>query len=119
MLFAIEPGNNINDFVLFLKVIKNYLVDDYWLNTSFVKLDLNEADILHEECMQMLADSLIEIGTIHILHDDKMKQVNAAFVHFVEELEQRTISYRDFMQYRDAYRLEWIKCTKEIFDRNE
>lgn len=29
MLFFIEPGNNTEDFVLFLKVIKNYLVDDY------------------------------------------------------------------------------------------
>ena len=36
MLF-IEPGNNMEDFCLFLNVIKNYLVDNYWLNTSFVR----------------------------------------------------------------------------------
>ncbi len=115
MLFAIEPDNNINDFLMFLKVIKNYLVDDYWLNTSFVKLSMSEADILHRECMQMLADALVDIGTIHILHDDKMKQINRAFVLFVEELEQRTISYRDFMQYRDAYRQEWFERMRAIF----
>lgn len=117
MLFAIEPGNNIHDFVMFLQVIKNYLVDDYWLNTSFVKLSMSEADILHHECMQMLADSLVYIGTIHILHDDKMKMINRCFVHFVEELEQRTISYRDFMQYKDAYHADWLRRVDEIFHK--
>ena len=119
MLFAIEPGNNIHDFTMFLKVIKNYLVDDYWLNTSFVKLSMEEADIVHGECMEMLADSLVDIGTIHILHDDKMKQINRAFVHFIEELEQRTISFRDFMQYRDAYRQDWIERNRAIFHRTK
>ena len=102
MLFAIEPGNNINDFRMFLSVIKNYLVDDYWLNTSFVRLPMEDAKVLQRECLQMLADSLVHIGTIHILHDDKMSRLNRDFVLFVEELEQRTISYRDFMQYREA-----------------
>lgn len=115
MLFAIEPGNDRNDFTMFLRVIKNYLVDDYWLNTSFVKLNLTEADILHQECLQMLADSLVHIGTIHILHDDRMEDINRAFVLFVEELEQRTISYRDFMQYRDAYHQEWLARMDKIF----
>ncbi len=119
MLFAIEPGNNIHDFMMFLNVIKNYLVDDYWLNTSFVKLSMDEAAVLHRECMQMLADSLVQIGTIQILHDDKMKQINCLFVHFVEELEQRTISYRDFMQYREAYREEWILQVNKLFGRED
>ena len=117
MLFAIEPGNNILDFMMFLKVIKNYLVDDYWLNTSFVRLTMEEAEILHRECMKMLADSLVHIGTIHILHDDKMKEINCLFVHFIEELEQRTISYRDFMQYQKAYHDEWILRIDRLFGR--
>ena len=69
--------------------------------------------------MEMLADSLVDIGTIHILHDDKMKQINRAFVHFIEELEQRTISFRDFMQYRDAYRQDWIERNRAIFHRTK
>ena len=67
---------------------------------------------------QMLADSLVHIGTIHILHDDKMSQLNRDFVLFVEELEQRTISYRDFMQYREAYHEEWLRRCALIFGRH-
>ena len=115
MLFAIEPGNNMEDFCMFLNVIKNYLVDNYWLNTSFVKLPMDQSDLLHEECSKILAESLCEIGTIHIIYDDKMVAINHAFVTFIEELEGRVISYSDFMEYRNAYYDEWMKRVYQIF----
>ncbi|MEF9967460.1 MAG: RelA/spoT family protein [Longicatena sp.] len=116
MLFAIEPGNNVEDFTLFLNVIKNYLVDNYWLNTSFVRLPMDQSDLLHEECAKILAKSLCDIGTINIIHDDKMIAMNKAFVKFIEELERRVISYDDFMQYLSAYYEDWMKQMHLIFD---
>lgn len=115
MLFAIEPGNNIEDFTLFLNVIKNYLVDNYWLNTSFVRLPMDESDLIHTECAKMLASSLAEIGTIKIVYDDKMIAINKAFVKFIEELEGRVISYNDFMQYQSAYFDDWMNHLYKIF----
>ena len=115
MLFAIEPGNNLEDFLLFLKVIENYLVDHYWLNTSFIKLPMDEAKLLHDELYRVLANSLCEMNTIKIIHDDKMRKNHDAFIYYVEELEQRVISYHDFMHYRDAYYQEWLKRMKKIF----
>lgn len=117
MLFAIEPGNNMEDFCLFLNVIKNYLVDNYWLNTSFVRLPMDQSDLLHEECSRILANSLCEIGTIAIIHDDKMVAINKAFVKFIEELENRVISYADFMEYQSAYYEEWMSRMKKIFGK--
>lgn len=117
MLFAIEPGNNMEDFCLFLNVIKNYLVDNYWLNTSFIKLPMDQSDLLHEECAKILASSLTEIGTIDIIHDDKMIAINKEFVKFIEELENRVISYSDFMQYQDAYFEEWMERMHKIFHK--
>lgn len=115
MLFAVEPGNDMQDFCLFLSVIKNYLVDHYWLNTRFLKLPLNEAELLHQECAKMLSESLIAIGTIHIIYDNHMIAINRAFVLFIEELERRVLSYKDFMDYRQAYFEEWSKQVKQIF----
>ncbi len=117
MLFAIEPGNNMEDFCLFLNVIKNYLVDNYWLNTSFVRLPMDQSDLLHEECARILANSLCEIGTIDIIHDDKMVAINKAFVRFIEELENRVISYSDFMQYQSAYYEDWMQRMSNIFQK--
>lgn len=115
MLFAVEPGNDMQDFCLFLSVIKNYLVDNYWLNTRFLKLSLDQAELLHQECAKILAQSLTQISTIKIIYDANMLAVNRAFVVFIEELEQRVISYKDFMEYRQAYYEEWLKQMHEIF----
>ena len=115
MLFSIEPGNNFEDFTLFLNVIKNYLVDNYWLNTSFVKLSMEQSSLLHDELAKMLAASLTEIGTIEIIYDKHMLAINKAFVVFVEELEKRVISYSDFMQYQSAYYDEWLHRLRKIF----
>ena len=115
MLFAIEPGNNMEDFLLFLKVIENYLVDHYWLNTSFIKLSMDDARLLHDELSRILASSLCEMNTIKIIHHQKMLKISEAFVHYVEELEQRVISYHDFMHYRDAYYQEWLNRMKKLF----
>lgn len=105
------------DFCLFLNVIKNYLVDNYWLNTSFVRLPMDQSDLLHEECASILANSLCEIGTIDIIQDDKMVAINKAFVRFIEELENRVISYSDFMQYRSAYYEDWMQHMNNIFQK--
>lgn len=115
MLFAVEPGNNMEDFTLFLNVIKNYLVDNYWLNTSFVRLPLDQAELLHGECAKILAVSLTEISKIDIIHDDKMIAINRAFVKFIEELEERVISYQDFMEYQSAYYEDWLSRLRLIF----
>ena len=72
MLFAIEPGNNMEDFCLFLNVIKNYLVDNYWLNTSFVRLPMDQSDLLHEECARILGTPCVKSVQLNIIHDDKM-----------------------------------------------
>ena len=116
MLFSIEPGNNFEDFTLFLNVIKNYLVDNYWLNTSFVKLPMEQSSLLHDELAKMLAASLTEIGTIEIIYDRHMLAINKEFVTFVEELEKRVISYSDFMQYQSAYYEEWLHRLRKIFE---
>lgn len=115
ILFAIEPGNNMEDFTLFMNVIKNYLVDNYWLNTSFMKLSMEDSELIHQDLSAMLANSLASIGTIKIIHDHKMIAINKAFVLFVEELENRVISYDDFGHYKAAYYEEWCNRLEVIF----
>lgn len=115
MLFAVEPGNNMEDFALFLSVIRKFMIDNYWLNTSFIRLSMEESELIHTECEIMLASALVEIGSIKIIHSEIMNQVRHAFVNFVEELEERVISYDDFMQYRKVYYEEWLRRVKEFF----
>lgn len=115
MLFAIEPGNNIEDFTLFLGIIKSYLIDNYWLSNTFKKLANHQSELLQDECSMILANSLCEISTIKIIHDEKMIIVKEKFKKFVEELETRVISYNDFKYYQGAYYDEWMKELRKIF----
>ncbi len=115
ILFAIEPGNNMEDFFLFMQVIENYMIDNYWLNTSFIKLPMQDSEQIHRDLSLFLAQSLAAIGTIKIIHDDKMIAINKAFVCFVEELEKRVISYDDFCHYKEAYYEDWCSRLEVIF----
>lgn len=103
MLFALEPGNNIEDFSLFIDILQEYLIDDYWLKTSFMKLSMEEASKVQNACMIFLAKSLCGVGTIKIIHNSKLRKLSDTFAAYVHELEERVISYHDFQHYQDAY----------------
>lgn len=114
MLFAIEPGNDMEDFCLFLNVIKNYLIDDYWFKTSFIKLSETEQKLLQDTCIAFLVKSLVSIGKIQILHHNIMIAIRNAFIKFIEELETRVLSYKDFMVYETAYYESWLETINSI-----
>lgn len=115
MLFALEPGNNIEDFSLFMDILKEYLVDNYWFKTSFMRLAMDEATKIQNECMTFLAEALCEVGTIKIIYNQKLNEISEVFVHFVEELEERVISLKDFEYYKEAYLNELKEKIKAIF----
>ena len=96
-------------------MIENYMIDNYWLNTSFIKLPMQDSEQIHRDLSLFLAQSLAAIGTIKIIHDDKMIAINKAFVCFVEELEKRVISYDDFCHYKEAYYEDWCSHLEVIF----
>lgn len=115
MLFALEPGNNIQDFSLFMDILKDYLVDNYWFKTSFMKLSMEDAYQIQKECMLFLAEALCEVGSIKVIYNDNLKKISEVFVHFIEEIEARVISLKDFNLYRDAYKEKLIEEIKMIF----
>ncbi len=103
MLFALEDGNNIEDFSLFMDIMKDYIIDHYWFKTSFIKLEMQEATKVQDACSLLLAKVLCDVGNIQIIYNDKLREIRNAFTLFVEELEKRVISYQDFKHYSDAY----------------
>lgn len=115
MLFALEDGNNIEDFSLFMDIMKDYIVDNYWFKTSFMKLDMNDAVKVQNACLIFLAKALCEVGTIKIIYNDRLNEISKVFTIFIEELEKRVISYHDFEHYQDAYYEELSNHISTIF----
>lgn len=115
MLFALEDGNNIEDFSLFMDIMKDYIIDHYWFKTSFMKLEMNEASKVQDACSLLLAKTLCDVGTIQIIYNDKLKEIRKVFTLFIEELEKRVISYQDFAHYCEAYYEQLREQIRAIF----
>lgn len=103
MLFALENGNNIEDFSLFIDILKDYMIDDYWFRSSFIRLSYDDALKIQDECLKLLANALCDIGTIKIIYNHKLEKIAECFALFMQELNDRVISYVDFKHYEQAY----------------
>lgn len=115
ILFAIEPGNNQEDFSLFLDVLKNYFIDDHTFTLRFSKLSSTDAIAIRNACLEMFAEGLCNINSIQIVHNAKIDQLNTCFHQYLDELEERVINYKDFMYYHDGYREELHSMIHAIF----
>jgi len=115
ILFAIEPGNNAEDFQLFLSVLKGYLVDSKSYEKRFQCGSSIEAQKIQDDCMEIFAKVLCAIDDIQIVHNSKISLVRKKFTSFLDELEQRVINYKDFKHYQDGYQDELYSILKDIF----
>ncbi len=115
MLFALEEGNNIEDFSLFMIVYLDILVDHYWFKTSFVRLTHEESNAVHDCCLALLANVLIKLDSIKIIHNENLTPIRHAFTHFVEDIEKRVLSLKDFKMYEEAYEKQLEEAIRKIF----
>ena len=115
ILFAVEPGNNAEDFQLFLSILKCYLVDLDTYEKRFVSISVKDAQAIREDCLELFANVLCMIDDIQIVHNSKISLVHEKFSDFLNELEQRVINHKDFAHYRDGYQDELHSLLKDIF----
>lgn len=117
ILFAVEPGNNVEDFKLFLKVLKGNVIDEEQYNTLFTSLSTKDATQVKDACMKMLAEGLCTVNSIQIVHNDMLQKLQTSFYKFMCELDERVMNYADFKHYEDAYREELHSIINSIFHK--
>lgn len=88
MLFVIEPGNNIQDFTRFITVIKGMLVNRLWFESKFTQLHEIEAQKLRDNLLLEVANAMVQVGKIEIVHEDKLILILDLFYSFVENMEK-------------------------------
>ncbi len=109
MLFAIQSGNNIQDFTQFINVIKSLIAQPSWYENSFNAYPEIERQKAKDILMKELAICLVENGKIEIIHEDKLYRMMIIFREFVENLQEEYTSYDKFA--------EDIDFIKEILHR--
>ncbi len=103
MLFIIEPGNNIQDFTQFITVIKGMLVNRIWYEGKFNFLDLILAQQLRDALILEIAQAMVKVGRIEIVHEDKLLSILELFRQFVDELEQKIMEDPVLLSHKEDF----------------
>lgn len=104
MLFIIRPGNNEEDFMDFIDVIRILIIQPGWFADSFMKMSVEEGDKVRDMLEETLANALIDANTIEIVHEDMMYECMLRFRKKVNALDLLYDSYDELMKQEESIR---------------
>lgn len=104
MLFAIQPGNNIQDFTQFVEVIKNLIVTPSWYSKCFSTFGENEGQSAREFLLVSLANAMVSVGQVEIVHEDKLFNVLETFRDFIELIQSKFTTYEEYDEMKEDIR---------------
>ena len=118
MLFAIQPGSNIEDFSDFVGVIRKLIIRNGWYLERFMHYDEDQADQARYFFLGVLAGALVRAGTIEIIYEEKMLDVMNAFKFFIERIEHAYPDYDSLFKAEPALEVQLVHEVLRIFSRN-
>ena len=114
MLFAIQPGDNIEDFRDFINVIKMLLIQKGWFLERFTAYG-KHADDVRDYFEKVLAETLIEQDTVEIVHEDHLISVMHCFRKSVESAESDYHSYAEFSKRKEDIETSLKHSIEQLF----
>ncbi|MCH4223016.1 MAG: hypothetical protein LKF62_06515 [Solobacterium sp.] len=96
MLFAIQPGDNAEDFTDFIHVVKLLLIQNGWYQDRFTSYGTKHAQEVRDFYETALANALVEVDTVEIIHEDHMIEVMNCFHRTIEKTESDYPTYTEF-----------------------
>ena len=110
MLFAIEPGNNIQDFSKFIDIIKYLIVPKSFFKEKFGYLEDNTIISINDKLLETLADSMIAYKKIDMIFEDKLLELSYVVQNTINVLSDK---YLDENIYKENIENDLI-----IFNKN-
>lgn len=101
MLFTIQPGNNIEDLEGFVGVIRILLIQPGWFNRLFKNFEREDANVVRDDLSIELANALVSIGKIDIIHEEKVHTVMETFRQFCDKLDQECFDYETYQESKE------------------
>lgn len=101
MLFAIQPGNNIQDFTQFIEIIKNLIVTPSWYSKCFSNYGESKGKDTRDYLLETLAHAMVNVGKVEIVHEDKLFNILETFRDFIELLQSKFKSFEEFDEMRE------------------
>ena len=95
MLFMIQPGNNLEDFVDFISVLKSLVIQPGWFDQTFTQYTSVESQFVRNRFEVVLSSAMCDSDTIEIVHEDKLLQCMQVFRDTVDEADGMYSAFAD------------------------
>lgn len=116
ILFAIELGNNVEDFETFIQFIKERFSKNRSLSKLYVLFVEEQAKEMIEKLLLTIVYSFKRIDSIKFIYDTSIVKINHALRYIVELICKNIQTYDDWLEYQEIY----LDCFKmkilAIFD---
>ncbi|OCN04251.1 hypothetical protein A4S06_03520 [Erysipelotrichaceae bacterium MTC7] len=115
ILFAIEPGNNDEDFRLFIGVYHKSMIEANCYDDYFKSCSQSDVTLIVRDMELMLAQALIQMETIEIVHNERIHEIQIAYNSFLNSVDKRIINYVDFAANKEMYQSEITHSIAQLF----
>lgn len=86
MLFAVEPGNNLEDFHVFLEILRNLIIEKNWYESVFSECSTLVSQMAKDALVQCVARCMVKSGRIDIIYEEKLLRLMDIFRRHVDAL---------------------------------
>lgn len=99
MLFCIHGGDIAQDYRDFIQVIRILLVQPTWYEQTFERFSSENAMKVKVYFLECLAKGLLQVGSIEVIHEDKLFHCMNTFKSLIEQYQKE---YASFHQMENA-----------------
>ena len=86
MLFAVEPGDNLEDFRVFLEILRNLIVERNWYESVFSECSTLVSQMAKDALVQCVAKCMIKSGRIEVIYEERLLKLMEIFRKHVDAL---------------------------------
>lgn len=103
ILFEIEPGNNTEDFISFIKYLEVIFYNrDSYLN-MYLKFSKDEIEVIKEDLLSMVSTSFLDVDSIRFIYRDKLMDVFDTIDGYIEFLCENVSTFENYMECKKIY----------------
>lgn len=106
ILFAIEPGSNVEDFRKFLYIIKTRYSAANLYKNLFEKFGEKDAYYIKDEILIIVANALAEDGSIKIVYEEKFEEICILIGKAVNNISNQIADINDWEDRKAEFKLK-------------
>ena len=85
---------------MFVEVLKSLIVNRFWYEKKFIALDNVSAQTIRDDLLRCVAEAMVEVGKVEIIHEDRLLQIMELFHEEIDRLDEMLESLEEYQLQR-------------------